>query len=158
MTAPPPDPDGFGATNLPADQPDDAGVWFLELVSAVDHLGRGPRLGLTVWEALEEAIRSYVADTVALGDGWDPTLAQLAWNDPDPLRTALTRLDQRVREPLPAHLQAAIRRWVTAQAITANNGFPWPHPLPQPRPPAHDQAAAEAAIDAFLAQLEPPED
>jgi hypothetical protein len=35
----------------------EGGTWLLDVVAAVDHLGRGHRPGFTVWDALEEALR-----------------------------------------------------------------------------------------------------
>ena len=68
-------------------------VW-LDVISAVDYLSRGARPGLTVYDALEEALRWH---TAALLPGFDDelsarTVAQLPWDDPDPLRTALEDL------------------------------------------------------------------
>jgi hypothetical protein len=45
---------------------DDAGVW-LDVVAAVDHLSVTDRLGLTVWDAVEEAIRWWTADRLSRG-------------------------------------------------------------------------------------------
>ena len=73
--------------------PPSSQVW-LDVISAVDYLSRGPRPGLTVYDALEEALRWHTAALIA---GIDDELAglavgQLPWDDPDPLRTALTGL------------------------------------------------------------------
>ncbi len=147
-------PFGFDDADVPTDEPEHAGAWLLDLVAAVDHLSRGPRLGLTVWEALEEAVRDYTAVEVSVRSGWDPGLSELAWDEPDPLRVALTHLLGRLDDrPASSALQAAIRRWVVAQAMTFNDGFSWPHPQPQPRPaPVElDEAALEAAIEAAFA-------
>lgn len=67
---------------------------WLEVVAAVDYLSRGHRPGFGVWDAVEEALRCYTAHLVA---GDDDALvaaaaAELPWDDPDPLRTALERL------------------------------------------------------------------
>lgn len=124
-------PFGFDDVDGRADDPGHAGAWLLDLVAAVDHLSRGPRLGLTVWEALEEAVREYVAVEVSVRTGWDPQLGELAWDAPDPLRDALTHLLTRLDDrPAATALQAAIRRWVASQAQVFNDGFPWPHPRP----------------------------
>ena len=110
------------------------GTWLLDLVSAVDFLRRGDRHGLTVWDALEEAVRWWVAERVSLIDGVpDPDIADLAWGDPDPLRTALRRLlaastiDDTVT--IDIALQQAVRRWVTTMAERYNDDQPWPHPV-----------------------------
>ena len=48
-------------------QPDsDTGGVLLDLVAATDHLSTTHRLGLTTWEAFEEAIRWWVTDRVTL--------------------------------------------------------------------------------------------
>lgn len=94
------------------DSTEDASTWLLDLVAAVDHLRRGLRPGLTVWDAMEEAVRTGEPD----------------WNDTDPLRSALTDLLGRASGPVGLELQAAIRRWVLAAADRYNDGHHWPHP------------------------------
>lgn len=94
---------------------DDASTWLLDLVAAVDHFRRGLRPGLTVWDAIEEAVRTGEPD----------------WNDTDPLRSALADLLGRVTGPVGLELQAAIRRWVFAAADRYNDGHHWPHPTPR---------------------------
>lgn len=110
------------------------GTWLLDLVSAVDFLRRGDRHGLTVWDALEEAVRWWVAERVSLIDGVpDPDIADLVWGDPDPLRTALRRLlaasaiDDTVT--IDVAMQQAARRWITTMAERYNDDQPWPHPI-----------------------------
>jgi len=119
------------------------GTWLLDLVSAVEFLRRGDRHGLTVWDALEEAIRWWVAERVSLIDGVpDPDIADLAWGDPDPLRTAVRRLlaastiDDLITIDLA--LQQAVRRWVTTMAERYNDDQRWPHPVARGSfPPPH---------------------
>jgi len=91
---------------------EEGGTWLLDLVAAVDHLRRGLRPGLTVWDAIGEAVRN----------------AEHDWDDPDPLRTALTALLDRTTGPADVAIQAAVRRWVLAAADQYNNGHHWPHP------------------------------
>jgi hypothetical protein len=99
----------------------EGGTWLLDLVAAVDHLGRGNRPGFTVWDALEEALRW----TRPTGDD-DEEL----WDSPDPLADSLGRfLD--TSGPTAERLQTAVRRWVTAMAERYNNGHHWPHPAPR---------------------------
>jgi hypothetical protein len=110
------------------------GTWLLDLASAVDFLRRGDRHGLTVWDALEEAVRWWVAERVSLIDGIpDPDIAELAWGDPDPLRSALRRLlaASAIDDSLPIDvtLQQAVRRWVMTMADRYNDDQPWPHPV-----------------------------
>jgi Txe/YoeB family toxin of Txe-Axe toxin-antitoxin module len=124
----------------PAQEPDLGGVW-LDVVAAVDHLSRHHRLGLTIWEAVEEALRWWTADLVApewgdLGpDGW----ADTAWvDDPDPLRTTIERLLATV-EPsawaggpaLERSLTGALEQWIRRMAEQYNDGRHWPHPAPR---------------------------
>lgn len=94
---------------------DDASTWLLDLVATVDHLRRGVRPGLTVWDAIEEAVR----------------IGEPDWNDTDPLHSALADLLGRATGPVSLELQAAIRRWVLAAADRYNDGHHWPHPTPR---------------------------
>lgn len=99
----------------------EGGTWLLDLVAAVDHLNRGHRPRLTVWDAIEEAIRWHTQS-----DG------EPAWDEPDPLRHSLAHLladsgSQRVT----VELQVAIRRWVTSHAERFNDTSHWPHPAPR---------------------------
>jgi hypothetical protein len=98
----------------------DGGAWLLDLVAAVDHLRRGHRPDLTVWDALEEALR------------WshpDPGDSDSLWDRPDPLSgTLYTFLITRTDRPVAVELQAALRRWVTVMGERYNDGHHWPHP------------------------------
>ena len=62
-------------------------VW-LEIVGAVDYLSVTHRFGLSVWDALEEALRWWITDR--FDQGTEP--APLPWDDPDPLRSTLERV------------------------------------------------------------------
>lgn len=80
--------------NRPNDRRASTSETWLEVVAAVDYLSRGHRPGFGVWDAVEEALRWYTAHLVA---GDDDALAasaaaELPWDDPDPLRTALELL------------------------------------------------------------------
>ena len=57
---------------------DEGGTWLCDLVAAVDHLRRGLRPGITVWDAIEEALRWHTPTTDE-SDGTEP-----AWGGPDP--------------------------------------------------------------------------
>lgn len=105
--------DPFTADPIDGDDPADGGTWLLDLVAAVDHLRRGVRPGLTVWDAIEEALRAGEPD----------------WDDPDPLRSTLTDLLSRTPRSIDVELQVAIRRWVLAAAERFNDGHHWPHPV-----------------------------
>jgi hypothetical protein len=106
----------------------DGATWLLDLVAAVDHLRRGHRPGLTVWDALEEALRW----TLPASDDDD------LWDRPDPLADSLRGLLD-TSGPTAERLQTALRRWVSAMADRYNNGHHWPHPAPRRGfpPPLH---------------------
>jgi hypothetical protein len=102
---------------------------WLEVVAAVDYLSRGHRRGFGVWDAVEEALRWYTAHLVA---GDDAALAasaaaELPWDDPDPLRTALERFV--VHHPTPAEaeetssdaIHAALSDWLRVMAHEYND-------------------------------------
>lgn len=113
-------------TNPLIDQPDrealaEGGTWMLDLVAAVDHLRRGHRPDLTVWDALEEAVRW----TTSHDDN------DTVWDTPDPLAVALGQLLDKTDAPVADTLQGAVRRWVMAMAGRYNNGQHWPHPTPR---------------------------
>lgn len=101
------------------------GTWLLDLVAAVDHLRRGIRPGITVWDAIEEALRWNTPAT----EGSDPV--EPAWDDPDPLRGSLARFLNHSTGPASVEAQIAVRRWVLAMAARYNDGYHWPHPVPR---------------------------
>ncbi len=103
---------------------DEGGTWLCDLVAAVDHLRRGLRPGITVWDAIEEALRWHTPTTDE-PDGTEP-----AWGGPDPLRSTLTRF---LHHTGPANVEAqlAVRRWVLTMADRYNDGHHWPHPAPR---------------------------
>lgn len=94
----------------------DGATWLLDLVSAVDHLRRGYRPGLTVWDALAEAL------------DWDLDATQDTTSTTDPLRDVLSRITQPTSTSTAVRVQSALRRWVTTMADRYNNGHHWPHP------------------------------
>ena len=97
------------AVDRDAEPLDQGGTWLLDLVSAVDHLRRGYRPGLTVWDALAEARRQ----TRNAGD-----------RDGDAAAGAEAE-------------QAAVRQWVLTMAERYNAGHHWPHPVERRQfPPA----------------------
>ncbi|MFP5325942.1 MAG: hypothetical protein ACLGHT_00495 [Acidimicrobiia bacterium] len=104
--------DDLFSSELESDDPADGATWLLDLVAAVDHLRRGVRPGLTVWDALEEALRTDEPD----------------WDVSDPLRTTLHEFLASTSGPADVELQAGIRRWVLANAQRFNDGHHWPHP------------------------------
>ncbi|MBK8334718.1 MAG: hypothetical protein IPL07_20700 [Acidimicrobiaceae bacterium] len=110
-------------------------VW-LDVVSAVDYLSRGHRTGLTVYDALEEALRWHID---ALVSGYDELPAvdervDLPWDDPDPLRTALDQLalhnpPSDDGQSTSAHaIHGALAHWVGHMADQYNDGCMWARP------------------------------
>ena len=109
---------------------------WLDVISAVDYLSRGHRHGLTVYDAIEEALRWHNAALIA---GNDDNLAvaaaaELPWNDPDPLRSALENLvlhepPATDEESGSAHLlHEALTFWVRTMADQYNDDRGWVHP------------------------------
>ena len=113
--------------------PDDARHVWLDVVAAVEYLARGPRWGLTLWDACEEAIRWWIGTHI---DRVGPSpAATAACDDPDPFRTivAMTIIE------LPSAgiddgwlladaLQLALAQWSTSMAQLYNEGRHWPPP------------------------------
>jgi hypothetical protein len=117
---------------------DHGGVW-LDVVSAVDYLTTTRRPGLTVWDALDEAMRWWAEERVEPRDGFPPPAPfQLPWDDPDPLRSTIERLLSAVApaetpdgHPLADALSAALGVWVAAMADEFNDGHCFAHPQPR---------------------------
>lgn len=118
-------------------------VW-LEVVAAVDFLGEHHRPGLTVWSALEEAVRWWAADFVAPpGDSAVAVPADLPWNDPDPLRSSMERLLATVGgagvpdgHAMDDVLTAALSVWLRYMSNSFNEGHRFAHPAPRTGWPA----------------------
>lgn len=100
---------------------------WLEVIAAVEYLGCTHRPGLTVWDALAEAVRWWVDGASSPADsgrgGCSPP-----WNDPDPLRTALESLLGVVGSAgtLDGHdlatvMDGAVRCWLEAMASAFND-------------------------------------
>lgn len=110
------------------------GTWLIELVTAVDFLRRGDRHGFTVWDAIEEAVRLWVAERVSTIHGVpDPDFAELGWADPTALARSLSRmLDVLDLEPpvtAAVAMQEAIRRWLDVMASVHNAGWIFAIPM-----------------------------
>ena len=105
----------------------------LDVVSTLDYLSRGHRPGLTIYDALEEALRFDAAD---LFNGPDDAIAfahsgDLPWDDPDPRRTAF---EQPALHPPPAVGKRstsahAIHGALAVWAKTDGRGVQRPSPL-----------------------------
>lgn len=100
---------------------------WLEVVPAVEYLDATHRPGLTVWDALAEAVRWWVEEASS-PEQLGHEARTLPWHDPDPLRSALESL-LRVASPagtlhghaLPAVLDSALRGWLDAMATAFND-------------------------------------
>lgn len=111
----------------------EGGTWLLDLVAAVDYLHRGARPGITVWDAIGEAVRWSAAESLdAAADEADPSAVVVGLS-----LAGLTRGEAVV-------LQASIRRWVLVMADRYNEGCNWPHPATRRTfpPPRVDLAGA----------------
>lgn len=104
------------------------------VAAAVDYLAATTRPALTVWDALEEAVRWWTNEWTS--PGIDPSTA-MPWNDPDPLRTSLDQLltavafvRDRDGHALPEVLDAALVSWLAVMSRRFNDGSPfvdwWP--------------------------------
>jgi hypothetical protein len=114
-----------------ADAPDR----MLEVISAVDFLRRGDRRNLTLWGAIEEALRWWIDERLSLVEGvQDPEINGPRVGDPDLLRDTLTRFVTAAGVDEPVHvsvaLQQALRRWGATMSTMHTDGEPWPHPIP----------------------------
>ncbi len=100
---------------------------WLEVVAAVQYLGTTHRPGLSVWDALAEAVRWWVEGTSSQGDP-SRERCSLPWRDPDPLRSALESI-LRVASPagtldghgVPAVMDGALCNWLDAMATAFND-------------------------------------
>ncbi len=109
---------------------------WLAVVAAVEYLSRGPRVGLTVWDACEEAIRWWITDRLTPSlDGSVYRLEPLPWNDPDPLRSSIEWLLATVAgielpdgHALPDVLTSALQLWVARMADLHNDGYAFTAP------------------------------
>ena len=124
---------------LDRDRRSSSQVW-LDVVSAVDYLSRGHRPGLTVYDALEEALRWHSAWPVGFRDeeSLPSEATKLPWDDPDPLRTAVQQLvadnppsaEQDVTISTVVHHSLA--SWVRHMSATFNDDRQWAHPRGHP--------------------------
>ncbi|MBI4932904.1 MAG: hypothetical protein HY828_03435 [Actinobacteria bacterium] len=101
---------------------------WIDVAAAVEYLGATHRPGLTVWDALAEAVRWWIE-----GASWQADAGRgggsLPWSDPDPLRTALESLLGVVGpagtldgHDLPTVVDGALCGWLDAMAEAFNDG------------------------------------
>ena len=101
---------------------------WLDVVAAVGYLTVTHRTGLTVWDALEEAVRWWTAARLYPADDFPSrAVIELPWSDPDPLRTTLERLVGVVGPAqsmdgldLPDALDGALAFWLSAMSERFN--------------------------------------
>lgn len=115
-------------------RPSSSQVW-LDVVSAVDYLSHGHRPGLTVYDALEEALRWHTVWSIADHDESPfPVVTEPPWDDPDSLHTVLGRLvlDHPPgigEEPIFADvIHQALSVWADRMSEQHNEGHRWTHP------------------------------
>lgn len=118
---------------LDSTPPTESQTW-LDVVSAVDYLSRGHRPGLTVYGALEEALRWHTAALVEpRGATTFAEASDLPWDDSDPLRSALERLVLHQPpciddEPTVADaLHRSLMVWTHRMSDRYNDGRRWAH-------------------------------
>ena len=107
-------------------QSERSAIWA-EVLGAVEFLSQSERLGVTVWDALDEAIRLWAAEW------FDATTSRRdSWSDLDPLRTSMETLLRCVAsgavpggEPLGAVLSAALELWLGDVRDQFNQGYPF---------------------------------
>jgi hypothetical protein len=93
--------------------PADNGLALMtELVAAVSWLRRGAMPGLTVWDAIEQALR------------WRSGTEQ-RWGERDPLRTALEAAAAEPHASLTHVLDDALRLWLAASSEFFNEDIAW---------------------------------
>lgn len=105
------------------DRDESTDVWA-EVVAAVEFLRDGPRLGLTVWEVLDEATRCWLLSE------YESPAAGSAWTDPDSLRSGVEMLFRHLgpvggygAERLGAVLTSALRAWLEVARRDHNDGM-----------------------------------
>lgn len=105
----------------------DTSACWTEVVAAVEFLAQSEHLGMTVWDALDEAIRLWA-------DEWfeQSGTRRNAWSDADPLRTSMEVLLRSVAsgaipggQQLGAVLSAALELWLSEMREQYNQGHPF---------------------------------
>ncbi len=104
---------------------------WLKMIAAVEFLGTTHRPGLTVWDALAEAVRWWVEDESSSAEAGRERYS-LPWSDLDPMRTAMELL-LRSAPPagtldghdLPAVMESALCGWLEGMAAAFNDDHPF---------------------------------
>jgi hypothetical protein len=105
----------------------DSSACWTEVVAAVEFLAQSERLGMTVWDALDEAIRLWAEEWFEQG-----ATRRDVWSDADPLRTSMEVLLRSVAsgaipggQQLGAVLSAALELWLEGIRLRHNQGRPF---------------------------------
>lgn len=125
-------------------------VWT-EVVAAVEHLARSERLGITVWDALDEAIRLWAEEWFGVG-----ATRMAARTEEDPLRASVEVLLRSVAsgavpggQPLGRVLTAALELWLDEMRELHNQGQPFSSRLIIGTPPSHAVELLQAYSEPF---------
>lgn len=105
----------------------DGGIWLSELIAAVDYLRRGIRPDLTVWDAIEEALRHWSTEVESeIGGAPDPDTVW-EWEDPllETLRWTVHLVEDRPGSTAAEAMQKAVRRWSRTMADRYNASHSW---------------------------------
>lgn len=128
---------------------DSSSACWAEVVAAVEYLAQSERLGITVWDALDEAIRLWAEEWFA-GAG-----RPAARSEKDPLRISVEVLLRSVAsgaipggQPLASVLTAALELWLARMRDEHNQGRPFSGHT-------HAQAPSTRALELWQTFSEP---
>ena len=106
---------------------EDSSACWTEVIAAVDFLAQSEHLGMTVWDALDEAIRLWADEWFQHG-----ATRRDGWSDADPLRTSIEVLLRSVAsgaipggQQLGAVLSSALELWLSEMREQHNQDHPF---------------------------------